>query len=155
LFQSTIEKETRTMSTLTPTETKPRRWPWLVSIAAALVIGVVIGAAGQTGPTTTESEVVTDTVTETVETTPQACIDALDTAEAAFGIASSFAGYTSDLATTAAEAVYAAAYGDYLTLESLTADVEDINAGINGLTADLTPLVDEYNADSAACRTNG
>jgi hypothetical protein len=142
------------MNTLTSTETKPRRWPWLVGIAAALVIGVTIGAAGQTEPTT-GLQTDTDTVTETVEITPQACIDALDTAEAAFGIASSFAGYTSDLAYTASEAVYAAAYGDYLALESLTADVESINAGINGLTADLTPLVDEYNADSAACRTGG
>jgi hypothetical protein len=135
---------------------KPRRWPWIAGIVAALVVGATIGAAGQTEPTAGEPEVVTDTVvetvTETVETTPQACIDALDTAESALGIASDFAGYTSELATTAAEAVIAAAYGDYLTLDSLTADVEDINAGINGLTADLTPMVDEYNAASAACR---
>jgi hypothetical protein len=35
----------------TTTEThKPRRWPWVVGIVAALVIGATIGAAGQTEP---------------------------------------------------------------------------------------------------------
>jgi hypothetical protein len=54
----------------TATEThKLRRWPWIAGIAAALVIGATIGAAGQTEPTAAEPEVVTETVVETVTET--------------------------------------------------------------------------------------
>lgn len=73
---------------------KPRRWPWIASIVAALVLGYGAGAASDdTEPVadaepepavtvTPESEVVTETVveTETLEVTPQACLDALDEA---------------------------------------------------------------------------
>jgi hypothetical protein len=62
---------------------KPRRWPWIVGIVAAFVIGTTIGAAGQTEPeVVTETrtvevpaEPVTETVTETVEVEviPQEC----------------------------------------------------------------------------------
>ena len=54
------------------TDRKPRRWPWLVGVAAALVIGVSIGAAGGADTTLTtapepDTIVETETVTETVE----------------------------------------------------------------------------------------
>jgi hypothetical protein len=62
------------MNTITPMPTKPdagkpRRWPWIAGIVAALVVGATIGAAGQTEPTATEPEVVTETVVETVTET--------------------------------------------------------------------------------------
>jgi hypothetical protein len=67
---------------------KPRRWPWIAGIVAALVVGVTIGTAGQTEPTAGEPEVVTDTVTETVtetvnvEVVPQECKDLVDSLRA-------------------------------------------------------------------------
>ena len=81
------------MNTITPMPTKPdagkpRRWPWIAGIVAALVVGATIGAAGQTDPTVAEPEVVTDTVVETVtetvdvEVVPQECKDLVDSLRA-------------------------------------------------------------------------
>jgi hypothetical protein len=81
------------MSTITPMPTKPdaskpRRWPWIAGIVAALIVGATIGAAGQTEPTTTAPEVVTDTVVETVtetvdvEVVPQECKDLVESLRA-------------------------------------------------------------------------
>jgi hypothetical protein len=38
---------------------KPRRWPWIVGIVAALVVGATIGAAGQTEPEVTQARIET------------------------------------------------------------------------------------------------
>jgi hypothetical protein len=49
------------MQPTTPTApAKPRRrWPWIVTALAALIIGIAIGSAGDTPPTTPAPEVVT------------------------------------------------------------------------------------------------
>ena len=60
------------MNNTVTTDRKSRRWPWLVGIAAALLIGTGIGAAGgtDTEPAAApepDTIVETETVTETVE----------------------------------------------------------------------------------------
>lgn len=67
---------------------RQRRWPWLLAIIAALLIG--IGAGGGTGPTRPSTAPAT-TVTVPAEpeiraVTPKACIQALRAADKAFAI---------------------------------------------------------------------
>lgn len=67
---------------------KQRRWPWMLAIIAALLIG--IGAGGGTGPTRPATEPAA-TVTAPAEpeirtVTPKACIQALQAADKAFAI---------------------------------------------------------------------
>ena len=86
---------------------------------------------------------------------PQACVEALDTAEQVFDVSARFADLTTRIAYAAADGVTAAGSFDIGGLEAATAEVEQINIEINTLTAELDTLVPQYNSTSKSCRQGG
>ncbi|TDE02813.1 hypothetical protein [Jiangella asiatica] len=128
-----------------PPATKRRRWPWIAAIVLALFAGVGIGSAsGETGTTAMpEPQVVTETVTETVTeevaVTPDACLNALDAAEAVISHAQTAIGRMG-------EGFEAAASFDISGLDELTAWLDEQTPVVRDARA-------EYDTRAAECRS--
>lgn len=78
-------------------------------------------------------------MTETVEVAPQSCVDALDTAEMTFGIASEGLGVASDIIIAAS-----------------TSDINGIVSGTDEITAqtdELGTLMVDYETSALLCRS--
>jgi hypothetical protein len=121
-----------------PQQTKTRRWPWILGMVAALLVGVGIGAsgseidgAGPDGPPAVE--------TVTIERTPESCIEALDLASKGFTLAGVGMG-------NAADALKAAARFD---LDGLRVSAERMNA----ITGELNRLKTAVQEASQDCRS--
>lgn len=127
------------------TPPKPqRRWPWILAIAAALLLGVFVGGGAETGsPASAPAPTATVTTTATAEpeikaVTPRSCIRALNASDKAFGIVSNVLGAVGD----AMEGV-------------ATFDVDKINAQTEKLKRyrkQLEPVADNYREYSDDCR---
>lgn len=141
----------------TPAPAPKRRIGRTLAFAAttfvALVIGAGIGAVGVEPEVVTETRTVTETetvveevevpvevVTEVeVERTPQACLDALTTAEEAFAVASDGFGYAAD------------GFAAYETFDVLA--LEDAIDGMTSTSEQAEALSGTYNSQAAECRS--
>lgn len=146
----------------------------IISISA-LTLGLGLSACGgaseAAAPKAAAPATVTITaepVTQTVTETPQACLDALDDAEHALGLARDTVGNYREFVKIAARypdlmlrAVQAAATMDVAGINGVTADLKVMTADIKAnnkklgrTTTELGPVTSAYRTDSAACRAS-
>lgn len=140
-----------------------RRWVRYGGVGAVIfLLGVACGEAGESeGADPTSAPAPTVTVTESVPgpeiptgVTPQACIDAVETADEAFRAASKVLDIQSGLFTDEVpRALVAVANDDPAALEEASADLEEHAAEVTALTATLE--VDRYQAAKAECISGG
>lgn len=119
-----------------------------IATIGGLLLGIGVGAAGNTAPTPTASTptIVTrtvtpepSTITKTVEVVPQACNDALDVADKGFALSSESMGY-------AGQAFNAVAGGDLASLKRF-------NAEMTRVTGELGDLAPKYQRLKQECHT--
>lgn len=152
-----------------------RWWALLIFAIVILFVGIGIGAGGSSGQIddlekevsalkadgNTEPEVrtVTSVVTETetveVEKTPQVCLDALDTAEAMFGITQEFATVSADSFGIVSAVFTDLSYGDLSSVDFYVSQMESNTEKINGLTDQVEVLVPVWQSESDDCRSAG
>lgn len=101
-----------------PRHGKKKVAPAILGGAAVLAVGLLGGLFIPTpGAAEAETETVTETETVEVETTPQACLDALDLGDEVMAI-------TSDVLEISLEGWEATGNNDYITLERIADDVD-------------------------------
>lgn len=132
-------------------------------VTVTLVIGAAMGGASDTKPTTAaKPKVVTHTVTKTVtvtvpvevtkEVTPQACLDALDTAESVFGTAGEGFTLASSSMGAISDAMSAIETYDVDTITAATATISANNDRMDGLTAEVSQERDTFDSEASDCR---
>lgn len=138
------------------------RTPLIITSLGGLLLGVLIGAgvAGSGTPAAGAPEPApTVTVTaepETVEVevpggTPEACLTALDEAEAVFATAGEVVNLTRSLLSDVFPAAVMAAYEHDVTgIDQATADLEQFNSDVNALTRKVESI--DYVTAAAECR---
>ena len=139
----------------TTTATKPRR-RWILPTAltiGGLAVGIGIGAAGQPEPETVTIEKpveVEKVVTETVETTPKACLDAINHADELILTISGIGLLTSQFIDLIPRAFEAGMDYDIAASEQLVEDMGELTSQLEGMDG----TVDRANYDAAVeeCR---
>jgi hypothetical protein len=128
----------------------------VIGVALTLALGYGLGAA-TTEPAAAKPIIKTRTVTETVEveTTPGACLDAIDASESISEDTVAFATMVGDdLLPLVLEAAKAGASLDVSRIEGVTAELDDITGEINTITASVQPKIAEFNTAKALCRAS-
>jgi hypothetical protein len=138
------------MQPTTPTfPAKPRRrWPWIVTALAALIIGIAIGSTGESTETTTDTSPPASVVT--VADVPDVCLQALDNAEDLMGFSADFAGIAAEMPMMIYDGIEAGMDYD-------AAAIEDLTDKLNGITADVEELTEQigssdYRDNADQCR---
>lgn len=144
------------------TTERPSRKPLIITSIGGLLLGVMIGAgvAGSGTPTAGAPEPApTVTVTaepETVEVevpggTPEACLTALDDAEAVIAASGEAMNLTRNLLSDVFPAAVMAAYErDAAGIDQATADLEKFTSDLNALTRKVESI--DYVTAAAECR---
>lgn len=141
----------------TTTTTKPRR-RWVLPTAltiGGLAVGIGIGAAGEkTETVTVEKPVeVEKVVTETVETTPQACLDAIDHADELMLSLSGVGLLATQYIDLIPRAFEAGMNYDIGASEQIIADMDELTSQVEGM--DVTTDRANYDAAVEECRGTG
>jgi hypothetical protein len=138
------------MQPTTPTApAKPRRrWPWIVTAVAALIIGVALGSSGESAETTTDTRPPGTVVT--VADVPDVCLKALDNAEDLMGIGADFAGIAAELPMMIYDGIEAGMAYDAAAIEDLTDKLNTITADVEELTGQISSS--DYRDNAAQCR---
>lgn len=145
--------ETPTYPGHTPAK-KRRRWvlPTALTIGG-LAVGIGIGAAGQPEPETVTIEKpveVEKIVTETVETTPQACLDAIDHADKLMLTLSDVGMLAAQYIDLIPRAFEAGMDYDLAASEQIIADMDELNTQLESI--DGTTDRANYDAAVEECR---
>jgi hypothetical protein len=131
------------------------RTPLIITSLGGLLLGVLIGA-GVAGSGTQAAGAPEPAPTETVEVevpggTPEACLTALDEAEAVIATAGEVVNLTRGLLSDVFPAAVMAAYEhDAAGIDQATADLEKFNSDVNALTRKVESI--DYVTAAAECR---
>ncbi len=131
-----------------------------VTAIVAATIGIGIGSAGSaSSDTVAEPKVKTVTQTETVtkevevEVVPQACLDALNDAEAVADSVADFGKVSVKWPGLVLRAAKAGMNMDVSAVNGITADMESMTSDYHDITAEMTPQVRSFNTNKATCRS--
>lgn len=140
---------------------KPRRWVKPTALTAGFLatafVGIGIGAAGSSdatatpapAPTVTETaEPVVETVVE--EVTPQSCIDAIDAADTVIDDLGTLGLTIAEYIEIIPDAYEAGLYADDTAAAQVMADMEDLNARVEGMGIESSRA--DYDAAVISCR---
>lgn len=133
----------------------------MTPIRTVLTAAALIVLATQCAPTDEEADTSAGdeqrevVVEQAAAATPQACLDALDSGEDALALAAEAMDVATEWAPMIAEAAQAGMDLDVSTIESISGRLEDGTATLEGLTAELLVVRDEYQSAAAECREQG
>lgn len=125
----------------------------LVLVLAVLASVAIAGCASDKSESSSSEPKEERVATQVAESTPQACLDALDDAEEAFGLAAegfSLAANVSEMIGPAAQAGFDQ---DAATIRDLTDQLHTNNAELDAVTSDLVGVRSSYQANAAECRS--
>lgn len=139
------------------TTERPSRKPLIITSIGGLLLGVMIGAgAASSGDGTHAAGAPEPAPTETVEVevpggTPEACLTALDDAEAVIAASGEAMNLTRGLLSDVFPAAVMAAYEhDVAGIDQATADLEKFTSDLNALTRKVESI--DYVTAAAECR---
>jgi ABC-type uncharacterized transport system auxiliary subunit len=130
----------------------------VTGIAMGLVILAACGGTAAAEPKAADPITVTapapaaKVVTQTVDRVPQACMKALDDAEAVVATARKGILLSVKWPDIAVRSLRAGLNADSVALQGITTDVKGLNADYVSITEELRPEVASYNRDSGSCR---